>query len=111
MNNSTEKMNNELTKRIMRRAYFIWALRMVLNPLFLKTLIVFVLIIRSTEYISYTNVFANAPQLTNIPQIFTFLRGAMMHTESVTLLLLLATLSLLVWLTVDFAHKRQHSYF
>lgn len=104
-------MNSELTARIMRRVYFVWALRMLLNPLFLKTLIVAVLIARSTEYISYANVFANAPQMTNIPQVFVFLRGAMIHTETMTLMILLATLALLVWLAVDFAHKRQHSYF
>ena len=106
-----EKMNNDLTKRIMRRVYFVWALRMVLNPLFLKTLIIFVLITRSTEYISYAHVIANAPPMNNIPQLFLFLRSAMMHAETMSLTLLFAIMVFLVWLAVDIAYKRQRLYF
>ena len=95
----------------MRRIYFVYALRTVLNPLFLKSLIALVFVWRSTAYISYGNVFANAPQLTDIPRNLTFMRDAFMHTEVTSATLLLSTVAILAWLASDFIRKSQHAYF
>ena len=53
--------DRQLTKRIMRRIYLIWSIRLLLHPTTLKALIAALLIVRSMEYVSYANVFANMP--------------------------------------------------
>ncbi len=111
MNNTNEKRNKDLSRRIMRRIYVVWAFRTLLNPLFLKSLIVFVFIARSTEYISYSNVFANAPALTDIPRNVVFAREALMHTEATSLGLLLGILAVTAWLATDFLSKTRHAHF
>lgn len=104
-------MNSRLTRRIMRRIYFVYALRMVLNPMFLKVLIAFVFFWRSTAYISYANVLANAPQMTDIPRNLVFMRDALVHTEVTSAVLVLGTIAVLAWLASDFFRKTRQSFF
>ena len=58
--------HNELKKRIMRRVYLLWSIRLALHPTTLKLLIAALLVFRSMKYVSYTNVIANMPSLKNI---------------------------------------------
>ena len=58
--------HNELKKRIMRRVYLLWSIRLALHPTTLKLLIAALLVFRSMKYVSYTNVIANMPSLENI---------------------------------------------
>lgn len=111
MNNSIDQMNKDLTKRIMRRVYFVWGLRMILSPLFLKSLIALVFLSRSTTYISYSNVFANRPEISDIPRNLAFVRDAFMHTEVTSVLLILGTLAVMTWLATDFMGKTRQAYF
>ncbi len=111
MNKSIEQMNSDLTKRIMRRVYFVWGLRMLLNPVFLKSLIALLFLYRSTAYISYTTVLANRPEISDIPRNLAFMRDAFMHTEVTSALLVLGTLAAMAWLAMDFLNKKQHAYF
>ena len=104
-------MNTELTKRIMRRVYLVWGLRMLISPLFLKSLIVLAFLYRSTAYISYSNVLANRPVISDIPRNLAFMRDAFMHTEVTSVLLITGTLAVSIWLATDFLRKSQHSYF
>lgn len=111
MNDSIEKMNSRLTRRIMRRIYFVYAIRTVLNPLFLKALIAIVFFWRSTAYISYVNVLENVPSLTDIPRNLAFMRDAFINAEVTAVGLLFGAMVLLAWLASDFLHKTRHSYF
>lgn len=111
MTNSTNKIDAQLTRRIMRRVYFVWGLRLVLNPLFLKSMIALVFLYRSTAYISYANVLANRPVISDIPRNLAFMQDAFMHTEVTSALLILGTLAVMAWLATDFLGRSQHAYF
>ena len=105
METKTTHTNTLLTKRIMRRIYLLWAIRAVLNPVFLKVIIAGMLFWRSTEHISYLSVIANAPRLTDIGSSIMFARGALMHAEWTTLLLLLGIVIMSAWLLSDIVHR------
>ena len=111
MDNAIHKKNTELTKRIMRRIYFVWAIRTILNPLFLKVLIVAAFFWRSMEYISYANVFANAPAITDISGSLQFASAAFANTEGASMALLAGILAVTGWLATDFLRKTQHANF
>jgi hypothetical protein len=111
MKKSIEQMNNDLTKRIMRRVYVVWGLRMLVHPLFLKSLIAILLLYRSTAYISYTSVLANRPVISDIPRNLAFVQDAFMNTEVTSVLLILGTLAVMAWLAMDFIGKTRHAYF
>lgn len=108
METSTINTNAQLTKRIMRRVYLVWMIRIVLNPVLLKTIIAGIFFWRSTEYVSYAHVISNAPKLTDIGDSINFVRGAVVHAEGMTLLLLLGTLVMAAWLLSDVVHRRGH---
>jgi hypothetical protein len=112
MPKSIEQRNAELSSRIMRRVYFVWGLRMVLNPRFLKSLIALVLLYRTTEYVSYTHVLANRPRIADIPANLAFISEAFAKTEVASVLLIVGTMALMAWLASDFMSKtRQQSSF
>ncbi len=111
MEKSLEATNTLLTKRIMRRIYFVWAIRMVLSPMVLKSLIAVLFFWRSTAFVSYANVFANAPQFWDIPSNVQFFRSAAMHAETTTLLLVSGTLALVVWVGMDMLSRKNHAWF
>lgn len=100
-----------LTKRIMRRVYLVWGLRMIVNPRFLKSLMMLLFVIRSTQYISYAHVIANAPSLTDIPRSITFLSDALRHTGLMSATLLFGILIVSLWLIADVVRHRQPEYF
>lgn len=109
--NDKRTTQNALKGRIMRRIYFVFALRSLLNPLFLKSLIAIVFLWRSTTYISYAQVFANAPTWTDIPRNLAFARDAMMHTETTSIALVLSFAVLCAWLASDVMRKHYHTSF
>lgn len=108
MNTQTTPTNALLTKRIMRRIYLVWAIRTILNPIFLKAVIVGILFWRSTEYVSYAHVIANAPRLTDVGNSVAFVQSAMMHAGGMTLALLLGVFIMAAWLFVDIVHRAPH---
>lgn len=110
MEQTYEKQNSALTRRIMRRVYLIAAIRMLLHPVFLKSLIVAVFFWRSTSYVSYSNVIANAPSLFDINRDFAFYSSAVMHAEAMTLALLFSILTLVVWISFDMLNKRTQAW-
>lgn len=109
--NDKRTTQNALKGRIMRRIYFVFALRSLLNPLFLKSLIAIVFLWRSTTYISYAQVFANAPTWTDIPSNLAFARDAMLHTETTSIALVLSFAVLCAWLASDLMRKHYHTSF
>ena len=95
-----------LTRRIMRRIYVIAAIRVVLHPLVLKTLIAGVFFWQSTAFVSYRNVIANAPNFFNLESNVRFFSGALAHTSTVTLYLYLGILLMIGWMIVDMARHK-----
>ena len=111
MDNYEAKRQSALSKRIMRRIYFVAGLRMLLHPVFLKSLIAAVFFWRTTSYVSYTHVIANAPSLFDVKRDVAFYSSALMHAELVTIALLASILLLVVWVSFDVTHKRNQAWF
>jgi hypothetical protein len=97
MNNT----NDQLKRRIMRRVYAIYAIRLALHPTTLRLAAVLALFWRSTAYISYTNVLANSPSIFDIRGELNFLQAALANTETVTFTMLAAVGVLAIWLAAD----------
>ena len=108
---SNNTKNGVLTRRIMRRIYVVAAIRAVLNPIFLKALLVAVFFFRSMEYVSYGNVLANAPSLFEFENNVRFFSGALAHTSSVTLFLYTGIGVMIAWISFDFARHKTHAWF
>lgn len=104
-------MDTKLTKRIMRRVYLVWAIRMAIHPLFLKTVIIAFFFWRSTKYVSYAHVFQNMSAVTNMGAGYEFMRSAMFHAHPMTLILLSSVIWLCVWMVYDMLHERADSMF
>ena len=110
MEYNIEQQNKALTARIMRRVYLVAAIRYLLHPVFLKSLIALVFFWRSTAYVSYAHVIANAPSLFDVEGDINFYRAALMHAEATTIALLLAVATLVVWISFDMANKRSQAW-
>lgn len=110
MESSMQQRNNLLTKRIMRRVYLVWSIRLALHPTTLKVLIAALLVFRSMRYMSYTNVLANMPSLADISAQIEFARSAMHHAQPMTLVLLSSVAWLSVWVVADTLFRRRQSW-
>ncbi len=106
---TTNYTQSALERRIMRRVYLIWGLRLALHPDVLKSLIVAVFIWRSTKYFSYTHVLANMPSLLDVGAEYHFMKDAMFHAHPMTLVFLSSAAWLAVWVLADMIFKRQQS--
>ena len=100
-----------LTARIMRRIYLVAAIRMALNPVFLKALIAVVFFWRSTAYVSYAQVIANSPSMGDIPRNIQFFSDALRHTGTGTAFLFFGMAALATWIAIDFAQRKTHAWF
>ncbi|OGZ08302.1 MAG: hypothetical protein A3D65_01045 [Candidatus Lloydbacteria bacterium RIFCSPHIGHO2_02_FULL_50_13] len=110
MNQSTTNRDQALTKRIMRRIYLVWSIRLALHPTTLKALIALLLVVRSTTYVSYANVFANMPAFYDVSAGMQFVKSAMYHTHPMTLVLLSSVAWLAVWAAADFFFRRKEAW-
>lgn len=110
MNNREQQRMERLSARIMRRIYFVAGIRMMLHPVFLKTMIVLVFFWRSTASVSYGSVFANAPSVLDIGKNVQFFASAFHNTNIGTATLLVAMATLLVWVAMDIVQKRTHAW-
>lgn len=93
----------------MRRAYLIWAMRKVLHPVTMKLTLITVLVWKSTEYVSFSRVFANLPNVLDVRHEIAFMRSAVTQTELATLIILPLIAGFFAWIVVDIVHKR-HAY-
>ena len=81
--------SESLTKRIMRRVYFIWFTKRVAPTLALQLTALVLMAVGIHEYISVRFVLANAAHtVSGIPSLITFTRSAVAHTEFIPRLLL-----------------------
>ena len=105
-----------LKQRIMWRVYVLWALRVFMQPTTLKVLALTAFVWRSTTYVSYAQVFHNAPSLTadlaKLGSNVSFAQSALTHTETATLLLLGGVATIMLWMVYDILpfHRRAASH-
>ena len=111
MEQSTAKQHSTLSKRIMRRVYLIWSIRLLLHPTMVKVLLAALLLVRSMKYVSYANVFANMPALFDVPAGVQFMRSALHHTQPMTIVLLSSVVWLSVWVIADALFRRREAWF
>lgn len=94
----------------MRRIWFIWSIRQVLNPVFLKVLIVAVFLFESRDHVYYAQVFRNAPALSDVFHNVAFYWSAAVHTDIVTLSLVGGATLVGGWLCADIIRKKTEAY-
>lgn len=109
MESTENKRHADLTKRIMRRVYFLWSLRLLLHPTTLKVLLAALLVFRSMKYVSYANVLANMPSLADLSAQLLFAKMAMYHAHPMTLVLLSSVVWLFVWAVADTFFRRREA--
>lgn len=110
METTQNKREMNLTKRIMRRVYLVWSIRLLLHPTTLKVLIAAFLVFRSMKYVSYANVLANMPSLADISAQIEFARSAMYHAQPMTLVLLSSVAWLCVWAVADTLFRKREAW-
>src|SRR3989338_753885 len=97
----------ELTKRIMRRIYFIWFARQVFNAVTVKFALVGLLLWQFVERVSITNVIANwQPQL-GFSSSYAFAESALLKTEFAVQMLMLGMVVVAILLVRDIFEKRR----
>jgi hypothetical protein len=111
MEYSIETRNTMLTKRVMRRIYFLWAIRSLLHPTALKALIAGVFFWNSTKYVSYVDVLTNMVSIGDMSAGYEFVKGAMFHAHPMTLVLLSSVAWLSTWVVADALFQKQKSWF
>lgn len=79
----------ELKAQIMRKIYFAWFLKKVLNPTTLKVGVLVMLAWQLTAYVSVQNVLANWTFDGGLNASYAFLQSAVSNTEVVTQILML----------------------
>lgn len=86
-----ENMEREqlLKKRIMRRVYFTYAVRRILNPLTVKAVLGVVLFGVAASFISIRNVIMNMPDPLDVGGMYSFAVFAFRNTETTVQLLTL----------------------
>ena len=99
-----------LMKKTMNRIYMVYGLRLLLHPRTLKSLLLLLLLWRSTTYVSYVNVLSNAPTLTDVPRNVEFFRASLMGTEMANFVIFMAVIVMLALLIRDM-FARSASYF
>lgn len=99
--------NDMLKRRIMRRVYLIAGLRMFLHPVTMKAMLVGALAWKSTDFVSYTAVFANLPKGVDIERQLAFLHDAVVATDGATMLVLTMTCVVATWVVFDVFERKQ----
>lgn len=100
-----DQRQQQLKKRIMRRVYMLYGIRLFVHPRTLKSFILTLLLWRSTSYVSYVDVFNNIPGSTDITRDLLFAHSAIMRTELMTIVLMLAMVAFGIWLARDFVRR------
>ena len=98
----------DLTKKIMRRIYFIWFVRQIFNAVTVKVALVFLLAWQITSYVSVKNVIANW-YLTEwgFSGSYAFLQSALIETDVMVQVLMLGTVLVASLLFRDVLARKQ----
>ena len=92
---------NILKKKIMRRVYAMYALRLVINRFVLKCAALIFLGVGVVSVISVTDVLANMPHLLDTMALFYFSKYAFMNAELSVQAFLLGMTVFMMWLGKD----------
>ena len=96
-----ERINKKLKKRIMRRIYFMFFLRKMTSSFAIETYALVSFIGFLLSLVSFKNVFANMPSVTNVPALYNFYTSAFLNTEFVVQVLFAAAAGVLFLLVKD----------
>ena len=91
----------KLKKSIMRRVRAVWFLRRVTSPVFVKLYIFIILGWQFAVNVSLSNIFANAPGLSDLGKNLIFFTNAFANTELTIKLVLISILAIFIWLCFD----------
>jgi len=89
--------DTQFKNSIMRRVYAVWLLKKITSPCAARIAVLIALLWQMTFYISFNNVIANIPSLTD----FGFYLSAVSNTETASKMILLGVILLGVWLMRD----------
>ena len=102
--------NSTLNQKIMRRVYTLYLMRKVFNPTAFRLYAFVISIIAIASFVSISNVLANIPT-DSLVSFYTFSMNAVLGTELVVQLLILAMLASLFWIARDIAYLLSHRTF
>lgn len=94
-------MNDKLQKQIMGRIYAIYLLRKVFSLTALKIVVAIFALYELYAVVSWSNVLANMPKLTDFKSTYTFFSSAVSNTEIMVQL----SLAMLIVLTFNLAMR------
>jgi len=94
----------------MRRVWFIWGIRQVLNPVFLKVVLIAVFLWESRVNIYYAQVFRNAPPLFDLVRNIEFARSAVVHAAPSTIALMVGVMGVGAWLVTDIIRRKTEAW-
>jgi len=102
-------MRDEITKKIMRRVYLIYYLRLLIRPASLRLALFVSSFVAISAIVSVKNVLLNAQQLSNISDLYAFIVGAFGNTSLAVQIISAAMIVTLMFLMKDLA-KNIRSY-
>jgi hypothetical protein len=94
----------------MRRVYFMWFGRMVLNPASFKAVAFALLMMEFAKEVHVRAVLENSPSLWNVPQSALFLQSALVGTNAFVQIALAGMALLALFLARDIAKDRIFAY-
>ena len=92
---------NILKKKIMRRVYTTYALRLIINRFSLKCTALVFFMVGVVSVVSVTDVLANMPNLLDTVALFYFSKYAFMNAGLLVQALFLGTIAFMIWLSKD----------
>jgi hypothetical protein len=109
--------SQNLKKEIMRRVYFIFAIRKLITPFNLEIAGLAFLSAAIVAEVSIKHVLMNMPRLTDLPQVYQFSVSAFINTRFITQVAVVAMLALSIIFVreavkklIDYSHRLQTGY-
>lgn len=99
-----------LKTRTMRRVYAIWMLRKVTSPRVVKSMILLASIWQFKENVFVSRVFENMPSVGDVWATYNFFYSAMIHTQFVVQVSILAGATFAILLLRDLTSKKEVTY-
>lgn len=96
-------MEQTIKKNIMRRVYTIYAIRALLSVTALKVYGLVAAVVGMGVFVSFSNVLANVPHITETKSFISFVESAFFETEFVVQVLVLLSIALLALVARDLA--------
>jgi len=90
-----------MKNRIMRRVYFIYAVKLLMRPTALRFFLFMVLFLSTTAFVSFRNVFFNIPKVADPFPLYQFAVSAFAHAEVPLQLISIALFSIGLFLVSD----------